>query len=138
MTTSDLGTTGQLAVLPPEEEHRQFRRRPVNLAAMLEGAGTSLQRVLIRDLSEKGCRVYAEAPIEKGSILMVQLPGMEVLRATVVWSDGNEAGCVFENEFHPAAIDQAMGRSVAGQRPVVHRRGVFGRKDAEYGSGAAN
>ena len=128
----------QLAVLPPQEEHRQFRRRPVNLAAMLEGAGTSMQRVLIRDLSERGCRVYAEAPIEKGSILMLQLPGMEVLRATVVWSDGNETGCAFENEFHSGAIDQVMGRSAGAQRPVVQRRGVFGRRDSDGGSVAGN
>lgn len=121
-------TTAQVALIRPGEENRQTRRRVVNFAAVLEAASEPLQSVQIKDLSERGCRASVEGTIEENSFLMVKLPGMEAIRARVVWSSGTEIGCLFEEQLHTAAIDHVLGRGSTNQRPVVKRRGVFGLK----------
>lgn len=124
-------TTAQIAFMRPGEENRQTRRRIVNFAAVLETASERLQSVLVKDLSERGCRASVDGPSEEGSSLMIKLPGMEAIRARVVWSSATEIGCAFEEELHTAVIDQVLGRGSTERRPVVRRRGVFGLKAAE-------
>ena len=124
-------TTAQIAFIRPENENRQTRRRIVNFAAVLESASEPLKNVRVKDLSERGCRASVDGPIETGSLLMIKLPAMEAIRARVIWSSGDEIGCAFEEELHPAAINQVLGRGSAERRPVVTRRSVFGLKGSE-------
>lgn len=127
MPRSRATTLAQLAVLPPEQENRQFRRRLVNLAAVLEDAGVSLEVVHIKDLSERGCRVSTEGKWKKDAALILKLPGVEALRARVVWCDGTEAGCAFEQELPKGAVDNFLGNETETR---TFARSVFGQKDA--------
>ena len=124
-------TTAQIAFIRSGEENRQTRRRIVNFAAVLDRVSASFENVQIMDLSERGCRASVEQSMPEGSFLMVKLPGMEAIRAQVVWSSGSEIGCSFEEQLHPAVIDQLLGKGATGQRAVVKRRGDFGLKGAE-------
>lgn len=130
MVTSLHSTPGQLAVLPPAEENRQFRRRLVNFRAVLEDAGVSFHDVQIRDLSERGCRVFTKAQLKKGVALMLKVDGMEVIRARVVWTDDAEAGCAFEEELHQAVVANLLGKTSETHTPQMVRRSVFGLKTA--------
>lgn len=124
-------TTAQIAFITPGNENRQSRRRIVNFAAILETTSEPWQNVRIKDLSERGCRASVDGTIEEHSLLMIKLQGMEAIRARVVWSSGSEIGCSFEEQLHPAVIDQLLGRGPAAQRPVVKRRDGFGLKGAK-------
>lgn len=126
-------TSAQIAFIRPGDENRQTRRRIVNFAAVLETASEPLHNVRIKDLSERGCRASVDGPIsvEKGSLLMIKLPAMEAIRARVIWSSEDHIGCAFEEELHPAAIDQVLGRGSMERRPLVMRRSVFGLKGSE-------
>ena len=88
----------------PISEGRKAERRIVNLAAALreEGASTSVVQVL--DLSIGGYKVQSATPLEEGSEVWLKLPGFEAKRSHVVWVKGDEAGCEFENELHPAEL----------------------------------
>jgi hypothetical protein len=108
MPASRSTTLCQIAVLPQGEEKRQFRRRLVNFSAWLDEAGVTSEAVQILDLSERGCRVLAKAQLPVGSAMVLKLPGVEALRATVAWCDGKEAGCTFEEELHEAIVESFL------------------------------
>ena len=120
-------TTAQLAFVRPGEDERRTRRRIVNVAALLEELSEPFRSVQIKDLSERGFRASVDAPVDEGSTVMVRLPGMQTVRARVVWSSGPEIGCSFEAELTSAAIDQVLGRNTVARRMGL-RREVFGLK----------
>ncbi len=117
----------QLAHLTDGCEQRQSRRRAVNFAATLEGEGASAQDVHVLDLSETGFRLCGDPGAPPGSSLLIKLPGMEAVRAHVVWARQGEVGCAFNEPLHPANLDSVLGRAgpTAPPRPMP-RRGQFG------------
>ena len=114
----------QLAVLPDNED-RQVRRRAVNFAASLAGAGARTESVSVLDLSSRGFRIRREDACENGSILLIKLPGIEAVRARVVWCRNGELGCAFEEELDQTALEVLLPRPKRTQPTSV-----FGRRCA--------
>lgn len=88
----------------PITDGRKAERRIVNLAAALREEGASTTPVQVLDLSPGGFKVHSESPLEEGSEVWLKLPGFEAKRSHVVWVKEKEAGCEFENELHPAEL----------------------------------
>ena len=117
----------QVAYLVGGAEQRQTRRRAVNFAAILESEGVSSQPVNVLDISEQGFRIVTAAQVGQGSSMLIKLPGMEAVRATVVWAKDGQIGCSFEDELHPANIQTlTVDPREGSSRSSV--RGQFGSK----------
>ena len=93
-----------VAYLAGGAEQRQTRRRAVNFAAILESEGVSSHPVNVLDISEQGFRIVTAAEVGQGSSMLIKLPGLEAVRATVMWAKDGQIGCSFEEELHPANI----------------------------------
>lgn len=100
----------------------------MNFAALLEEHETDAQRVAVLDLSEGGCRLRSEAPLEKGASILVKLPGLEAVRATLVWSGEGEAGCAFDEHLHPATVELVIASATPKRRIVRSGQAAFGRQ----------
>jgi hypothetical protein len=118
-----------VAYLASGAEQRQTRRRAVNFAAFLESEGVSSHPVNVLDVSERGFRIVTAAEVDQGSSMLVKLPGLEAVRATVMWAKDGQLGCSFEEELHPASIQALTADQEAGSgRLSVKTR--FGSKTA--------
>jgi PilZ domain len=79
--------------------------------------------ISVIDLSERGFRVSSEATLEEGSSLLLKLPGIEAVRARVVWCNAGEVGCEFDEKLHTSTIDLVIAS--APRHPAkIHR--IFG------------
>jgi hypothetical protein len=94
----------QVAYLASGAEQRHTRRRAVNFAAILESEGVACHPVSVLDISEQGFRIVTVAEVAQGSSMLIKLPGLEAVRATVVWARDGQIGCSFQEELHPASI----------------------------------
>lgn len=94
----------QIAYLAGGAEQRQSRRRAVNFAAMLESEGVSSQPVSVLDISEQGFRIVTQAEVSPGSSMLIKLPGLEAVRATIVWARDGQIGCSFDEALHPVSL----------------------------------
>lgn len=111
-------TLSSLAV----DDKRQSRRRHVNFAAALTEEGASSTSVSVSDISEGGCRLLCEQPVEKDSELWLKLPGLEAKRVRVVWADGQAFGCEFDAPLYPGEIGTlAPSKKRADPRTVFRR-----------------
>jgi hypothetical protein len=104
----------QVAYLVGGEEQRQTRRRAVNFAAILESEGVSAHPASVLDISEQGFRIVTAAEVGQGTSMLIKLPGLEAVRATVVWSKEGQIGCSFDEELHPASIQMLTVDPAAG------------------------
>ena len=93
-----------VAYLGSGAEQRQTRRRAVNFAAILESEGVSSHPVNVLDISEQGFRLVTATQVGEGSSMLIKLPGLEAVRATVIWAKDGQIGCSFEEELHPASF----------------------------------
>lgn len=104
----------QVAYLVGGPEQRQSRRRAVNFAATLESEGVSSHAVSVLDISERGFRICTSAEVEHDSTMLIKLPGLEAVRAKVVWVKEGQIGCAFEEELHPASLESLTTDPNAG------------------------
>ncbi len=118
--------SAQVAFLPEGSEQRQTRRRAVNFAAVVEMEGVSIEAVQLRDISERGCRIDIGGKAVPGAVLLVKLPGLEAVRAKIVWSADDQAGCGFEDELHPASLELLTRIEATPSRQAPAKRSVFG------------
>lgn len=110
----------------PETDERRLPRRLVNFAAHIAN-DAAVRHVQVIDISEGGCRVLGVADGEPGTALLIKLPGLEPLRATVVWLGDGELGCRFEAELHPATLQLLLRNAMPRLRKVEpgSRRRLF-------------
>jgi hypothetical protein len=101
----------------PETEERRLPRRLVNFAAHIAD-DASVRHGQVIDVSEGGCRIRGGQAGELGTALLIKLPGLEPLRATVVWGGDGEFGCSFDAALHPATIELLVRNAVPRLRNV--------------------
>lgn len=94
----------ELSELPAFDDHRRAVRSPVSTSAALRGANVRCV-VDVRDLSQGGARLCTSDPLMVGSRVLLKLPLVEPIEATVVWVDGLEAGCQFSNPLAGAVFE---------------------------------
>ncbi len=92
------------------EKRRSVRNRTA-IRATLEGVGSDALAVVISDLSSGGFRTTVDQKLRPGTPVTLQMEGFTPVEAFVVWQDGDEVGCRFVSELHPAIVDAAIAVS---------------------------
>ncbi len=106
----------------PIAEGRSATRRIVNLAAALRDEGVTTHPILILDIAAGGFKAETAGGLETGYEVWLKLPGHEAKRSRVVWVEGKQAGCAFENPLHAREV-----AAIAAPRPRALPRNLFGR-----------
>ncbi len=89
-------------------EQRRARRSTVALDCSVRERSRSALGGAVRDLSALGCRIESPTMALAGNQLWVRLPGLESMIGMVIWSDGYQAGVMFDQPLHPAVALRYM------------------------------
>ena len=80
-------------------------RKPITAMAVCKSS-TAKQRVVVSDLSIKGCRIESpRIPLAPNHDLILEFDGLEKQFATVRWVREGNAGIEFDYPLHPAVVD---------------------------------
>lgn len=91
-------------------ERRGGERAHVAIEADLRKPGRTPFKVLIRDLSETGGRAETLAKIHPGDNVMLTLPGLAPISATIRWTTSREFGLQWASPLHPSVFDHIKSR----------------------------
>ena len=92
-------------------EKRRAVRYPARIRAMLHGLGVRPRRVIVTDLSSRGFRIQLDEEVRPGHLVTVEMDGLSPVNAFIVWQDGEQVGCKFLTELHPALVEAALAVS---------------------------
>jgi hypothetical protein len=90
---------------------RKSERTRVRLSARIMKKGVHFGTVM--DITTQGFLLVSNAALEAEMVFRVKLPGLDPLRAKVIWIEGERAGCEFLPPIHPALLDAAIAASDA-------------------------
>lgn len=104
---------------PGFDERRRANRTKANLEIAARERGRSALTTRIGDFTRHGCRMAGYGFILEGAPMWIKLPGLESLAGRIVWTDGLQAGIVFDQPLHPAvaARFQPQGGELHGYEP---------------------
>ena len=89
-------------------EKRRAVRYRARIGAMLYGLGTQPHRIVVTDLSSRGFRMELDRKVKPGHLITVEMEGLSPVNAFIVWQEGEQIGCRFMTELHPALIEAAL------------------------------
>ena len=92
-------------------DSRQAPRHSVSICAMLHHVGPAPRPVTVSDLSSCGFRFELDRRVRPGTVVALQMEGLAPLDAYVIWQRGDQVGCKFLTELHPALLDAALAIS---------------------------
>lgn len=95
----------------PEDAPRTARHT-VLIGVKLRRPGETWFTSRVSNLSETGFRLHSFVNLKPGMTIWVMFSGFEGRRATVMWTKGAEAGCMFEAPLHKAIYEHIMRVSV--------------------------
>ena len=88
------------------DDERRNRRLGLAMPARCRMLSGFTEDVVIRDISEGGCRAAgAVLRLRAGDRVLLRPPGMEGLAGIVRWFDRGEAGIEFERPLHVAVVE---------------------------------
>ena len=82
-------------------------RHPTQIQATVR-LGSQWKRTTVTDLSTSGFRIRLDDSVTAGTALALQMDGLSAIEGFVVWQAGNQVGCRFAREIHPALVDAAI------------------------------
>lgn len=91
----------------PEGKPRKPRHR-VLIGVKLRRPGETWFTSRISNLSETGFHLHSFVNLKPGMTVWVMFSGFEGRRATVMWTKGSEAGCMFEAPLHKAIYEHIV------------------------------
>ena len=95
----------------PQSPARRAAERTVTSAEiLLRRLGSADLHVRLRDISTGGCRFGGAERLDVNDHLVARLPGLEPIGATVIWSDGRNAGLRFDRPLHPVVFELLLMR----------------------------
>ena len=97
--------------IPPafnQPDERCAVRYPARTAAMLHYVGSQPRRVVVSDLSTCGFRIELAVALRPGRLVALEIDGLAPIDAYVVWQEGDQVGCKFLNDIHPALVQAAL------------------------------
>ncbi|MGK6324092.1 PilZ domain-containing protein [Sphingomonas sp. DT-51] len=80
---------------PAERPVRRGRRHSVTVEAPVEQSGMARTLCKVIDLSLHGCRLLTFSAMARNESIWLNIPGLGVVAAIVVWADDLVAGCQF-------------------------------------------
>jgi len=87
---------------------RRKRRIEVEAEIFVKQSDTRLFRATLSNLSVSGFKMTSWTCLNKEQSVFIQLPGIRVLRADIMWSDYRDFGCKFSNALHPVTLDHLV------------------------------
>ncbi|WP_380872914.1 hypothetical protein ACFB49_38090 [Sphingomonas sp. DBB INV C78] len=106
-----------------DDEERRSTRTRLRLDAGVRHGSDSFSDIIVHDLSADGFRAESMMELSPGTTVEVELPGIGVCEADVMWAGHPYAGCAFA---HPLLREQV--RAALAHSPVVW--GEFGDEPA--------
>lgn len=88
---------------------RRFPRKSVRIEATLRVLSVQY-RVVLLDLSASGYRIECIHRMGAGQRALLRLDSFEPMGGSIVWVDGNTAGCVFDRPLHPSVAETIAAR----------------------------
>lgn len=88
-----------------ETHERRAPRRSITMDASLRASTDKPFKVQVHDLSATGFGIETFAALHPGVDLWLRLPGLEPRHATVMWVEGDNAGCAFKTPLHEAVVE---------------------------------
>lgn len=97
----------------PTEQSSGQRAAPrlsIDMEASSRAVTAKPFKVRVLDLSTEGFRIETFVTLEAGTDIWLRLPGLEPRPGTVMWAEGDEAGCAFRQPLHQAVVESIAGR----------------------------
>lgn len=102
---------GALRTIPADGEERDSRRHSLSLGAQASSNGR-VARVVVHNISATGLLIESPLKLNFGEEIEVELPRVEVQRASVVWFSEGFYGCQFTTPLSDATVSAARLRSM--------------------------
>ena len=93
------------------DNKRGVGRHTALIGVKLRRPGETWFTSRISNLSETGFCLQSFVSLKPGMTVWIMFSGFEGRRATVIWTRGHEAGCMFETPLHKAIYDHIMRMS---------------------------
>ncbi len=90
----------------PGKDRRNARRLRSNAMAKIRLLKQPPEMIHVVDISSEGCGFRSKHSLEPGTRVLLNLPGLEVWLATVVWFENGKGGLKFDRALHPAVARQ--------------------------------
>jgi len=94
----------------PDAAFRQAPRRPVAIPVRLSSSAMKPLRATVSNVSRMGCRLDVRCRFAPGAALLVTIPDLSPLSATIVWSRERQAGVRFSRPLGAAVLDRLIAR----------------------------
>jgi hypothetical protein len=92
-------------------DQRKAERHAIVLPARVRSRSGFLDRVVVTDISEWGCRFESSAlTLHKHDLVVIRPEGIEGLCGRVCWTDGHTAGIEFERALYGPVVDHLRQR----------------------------
>jgi hypothetical protein len=108
-TEMAMALVAKLATYPAEDRREARSRLWLNVPSEL--AGAEVTNVIVHDLSRGGLLVQADALLEVGSEVAIEMPEVGAVAARVVWSSGSFFGCQFAEPISESTVSAALSES---------------------------
>ena len=96
-----------------ETEERRTRRLALAMPARCRMLSGFTEDVVIRDVSEGGCRIASHVlRLRAGDRVLLRPPGLESLSGVVRWCEAHEAGISFDRPLHVAVVEHLHRRYI--------------------------
>ena len=92
----------------PDESRRSSIRAGVEITAQIREHGYSYFKTRLLDISESGFRIAHPTKFVIGAVVYLKIPGLESLKAQVMWERNFEYGCMFETPLHTAVFEHIV------------------------------
>ena len=92
------------------QKPRAHTRQAVTATAQLRRSGPNPYKVVVNDLTSKGCKIeFVERP-RIGETVWAKFEGLEALESKVRWVDGAWSGLEFSRPLYPSVFDLLLIR----------------------------
>jgi hypothetical protein len=80
----------------------------VKIEAVLHHINAHPTPVVVTDLSTTGFRFRLCQQVMPGTLVGLKIDGLAPIEGYIVWQKGDQVGCKFLAELHPALLDAAL------------------------------
>jgi hypothetical protein len=95
-------------------DNRGTLRKAVQLEARVRDRGSTKFSIKVVDLSVTGFRAETAFTTRPGSLIWINLPGLQGLEAEIAWQRGEHIGAAFRQALHPAVFDHIVALGLQG------------------------
>jgi hypothetical protein len=85
-----------------QSDRRRTERRQPGRKALIKQPCLRPMSVELHDISTHGCGIVSDCTLAPGARVLLDLPGLEIWSATVVWWQDGRGGLRFCRPMHPA------------------------------------